>query len=77
VLQDDPTTAFIPQSSIGRQATGETGRVQGLATSGVDTASLRVRPSQVGPVAGASSVDVAGGADDSGNNRVTVWSLDP
>lgn len=40
VLEDEPTTAFIPLSSIGRKATGETGWVQGPATSAVALGSM-------------------------------------
>lgn len=35
VLDDEPTTAFIPLSSIGRKSTAETGWVQGPATTDV------------------------------------------
>lgn len=40
VLDDEPTTAFIPLSSIGRKTSGETGWVQGPATSDVALGSM-------------------------------------
>jgi nitrite reductase/ring-hydroxylating ferredoxin subunit/Fe-S cluster biogenesis protein NfuA len=40
VLEDEPTTAFIPLSSIGRKTNGETGWVQGPATSDVAAGSM-------------------------------------
>ena len=40
MLDDEPTTAFIPLSSIGRKTTGETGWVQGPATSDVALGSM-------------------------------------
>lgn len=40
VLDDEPTTAFIPLSSIGRKATAEAGWVQGPATSDVAPGSM-------------------------------------